>query len=83
MSPVQDLVAQFQDAVSPAVVLLERHPAVRWSLLGVFWGVVVLRLFGRGAGQRRGLFSWYDWFVVLGGMGMLWYMQFGTRLPWR
>lgn len=81
--PIRDAIATIAEILSPVLRLLEDHPLLRWSLVALLWLLVVFRLFGRGPGQRYGLFNWYDWLVVLGGIAALWFIRFGPQLPWR
>lgn len=81
--PIRDVIATIEEIISPVLRMLEDNALLRWGLAGLLWVVIVFRLFGRGPGQRHGLFNWYDWLVVLGGIAALWALRFGAHLPWQ
>ena len=50
-----------------AVGAAERDPVLRWSVIGLFWLLFMVRAFGRTTGHHRGPFNWYDWLVIVVG----------------
>lgn len=78
----QDRLYDLQDAVSPFFGILERDPVLRWSVIGLFWLLFMLRAFGRTTGQHRGPFNWYDWLVIVVGTAVIWIFQFGGSISW-
>jgi hypothetical protein len=70
---VRDLVGYVQDHVSPGLMAIARRPEAQWSVAGLLWLVLAVRLFGRGRGAgSQSWMTFVDWAIVAVVAGAVW-----------
>lgn len=77
--PLRELVRQFQELLRQGIDLLQRDPSARWAVAAVLWLLFMYRAFGRGAGQKRGIWNWYDFLVIGAGALLVWSLSLQHR----
>lgn len=74
--PLRDIASEIEELFQRAVDFFAQSTEARWLVVAVLWLFLSYRLFGQGAGKKRGFSHLYDIMVVVVGTLLVWSFNF-------